>query len=182
MTEFIILPGIGGSGETHWQSHWEMGNPQMRRFRPRDWDRPDLDDWLAALDRAVAAANGPPVLVAHSLACLLVIHWQRASSLPIAGAFLVAVPDPDSPAFPTEAAAFAKTPVGDLRCPSLIVASSDDPYGTLDHAHAKAGEWGSRIVEIGPVGHINGQSGLGAWPEGLALLTAFAQQTMRAGA
>jgi hypothetical protein len=146
----------------------------MRRFQPKNWNQPDLGDWIAALDRAVGAAATPPLLVAHSLACLLVAHWQRASSLSVAGALLVAVPDPESDAFPTEAATFADTPKGRLRLPSLIVASSDDPYGKIDYAHARAVEWGSGIVEAGALGHINGQSRLGDWASGQALLIAFA--------
>jgi len=174
MADIVILPGIGGSGETHWQTHWEKANPRIRRFQPKNWDHPDLGDWIAALDRAVGAAATPPLLVAHSLACLLVAHWQRASSLSVAGAFLVAVPDPESDAFPTGAATFADTPKGRLRFPSLIIASSDDPYGKIDYAHARAVEWGSGIVEAGALGHINGRSRLEDWPSGLALLMAFA--------
>jgi predicted alpha/beta hydrolase family esterase len=37
-----------------------------------------------------------------------------------------------------------------------------------------AGDWGAAITEIGPRGHINGESGLGDWPEGLALLRGLA--------
>lgn len=33
-----------------------------------------------------------------------------------------------------------------------------------------AADWGSRLVEVGPQGHINGASGLGAWEEGRRLL------------
>ena len=174
MADIVILPGIGGSGETHWQSHWEKANSRMRRFEPMNWEQPDLDDWTAALDRAVGAATEPPLLVAHSLACLLVAHWQRVSSLSVVGAFLVAVPDPESDAFPAEAAPFAHTPKGKFRFPSLIIASSDDPYGKLDYARTTAIQWGSGIVEAGALGHINGRSGLEDWPGGLALLTAFA--------
>ena len=174
MADIVILPGIGGTGETHWQSHWEKANSRMRRFEPMNWEQPDLDEWIAALDRAVGAATEPPLLVAHSLACLLVAHWQRVSSLSVVGAFLVAVPDPESDAFPAEAAPFAHTPKGKFRFPSLIIASSDDPYGKLDYARTTAIQWGSGIVEAGALGHINGRSGLEDWPGGLALLTAFA--------
>src|SRR5258706_14252545 len=106
MTDFIILPGIGGSDERHWQTRWERANPRMRRFSPQSWDRPDLEDWMAALDAAVAEAAAPPVLVAHSLACLLVAHWQGGARHPIQGAFLVAVPDPGSAGFPALARGF----------------------------------------------------------------------------
>jgi predicted alpha/beta hydrolase family esterase len=33
--------------------------------------------------------------------------------------------------------------------------------------------WGSRFVEIGDVGHINADSGIGDWPEGYALFEEF---------
>lgn len=117
MTSIIILPGIGGSGEAHWQTLWEEQDPRMQRFRPTNWDEPDLTDWISALERSVAAAPAPPVLVAHSLACLLVAHWQQASALPVAGAFLVAVPDPQAAAFPNEAKGFANPPTEALRFP-----------------------------------------------------------------
>ena len=173
MTNIIILPGIGGSDSTHWQSHWKKKHPQIRRFKPRSWDHPDLADWTNALEVAVGASEEPPLLVAHSLACLLVAHWQAASSLSVAGAFLVAVPDPASASFPREAAEFGGSPAGRLRFPTIIVASTNDPYGTVDYARAKAVEWGSRLVEVGAVGHINGQSGLEEWPSGFDLFMAF---------
>ena len=177
MVEMIIVPGIGGSGELHWQTRWEDANPQWHRLRPTDWNRPELDDWIAALDRAVGAARRPPLLVAHSLGCLLVAHWQRASTPPVAGAFLVAVPNPEAPAFPVEATSFANPPPTEFRFPSLIVASADDPYGTVDYARGRANRWGSGIVEVGELGHINEASGLGDWPQGKLLLAAFAAGT-----
>jgi uncharacterized protein len=174
MTDIIILPGIGGSGEKHWQTRWEKADPRYQRFAPADWDRPDLKDWIEALDRAVGGASKPPLLVAHSLACLLVAHWQQASIAPVAGAFLVAVPNPQAPAFPTEAASFANPPSRKFRFPSLVIASANDPYGMVEYARGRATQWGSGIVEVGELGHINETSGLEDWPQGKALLTAFA--------
>lgn len=173
MLDIIILPGIGGSGQSHWQTRWENTNSRMRRFQPSDWDLPDLTDWISALDRAISAATSPPLLVAHSLACLLVAHWQCVSSCSIAGAFLVAVPDPESDVFPIEANSFTNPPTQKFRFPSLIVASTNDPYGTVNYSRRRAGQWGSGVVEIGSFGHINGQSGLEDWPYGMSLLTSF---------
>ena len=177
MVEIITVPGIGGSGELHWQSRWEAANPRWRRLQPRDWDHPELDDWIAALDRAVAAAEKPPLLVAHSLGCLLVAHWQRISSAKVAGAFLVAVPNPEAPAFPVEAASFTDPPRTGFRFPSLIVASANDPYGAVEYARASASQWGGGFVEVGELGHINEASKLDDWPQGKTLLTAFAAGT-----
>ncbi len=177
MTDFIHLPGIGNSGPGHWQSRWERANPAIRRFAPASWQAPDLADWIAALDHAVRAAPRPPVLVAHSLACLLVVHWQRVSDLPIRGAFLVAVPDPASAVFPAQAAGFAGAPRAPLRFPARVVASTDDPYGTSGYARTCATAWGAALTVIGAAGHINEQSGLGDWPEGQALLADFVRDT-----
>lgn len=174
MTDIIILPGIGGSGERHWQTIWERSDPSMRRFQPADWDAPDLGDWLNALDRAVAQSKTPPILVAHSLACLLVAHWSPRSALPVAGAFLVSVPDPEGPAFPrADAASFVDPPRQPLRFPSLVVASGNDPYGPVAWQMGRAKDWGSRFVDVGEHGHINAASGLDAWPVGRDLLDDF---------
>lgn len=134
--EYLILPGYGGSGPGHWQSLWESGDPAFRRVQQRDWDQPDRGEWEARLDAAVAESALPKVLVAHSLACLLVVHWARGASADarsrVRGALLVAPVDPRSPAFPPEARGFGPVPQAALPFASLIVASSDDPYGTLE--------------------------------------------------
>lgn len=177
MSEIIVLPGIGGSGPAHWQSLWEASDSRMHRFAPASWDEPALDDWIAALDEAVVQAmartDEPPLLVAHSLACLLVAHWSARSALPVRGAFLVAPPDPAGPSFPLEAASFANPPISPLRFPAVVVASSDDPYGPLDFARQRAEQWGSTFVEAGTLGHINAASGLGAWAWGRDQLDRF---------
>ncbi|WP_180900710.1 RBBP9/YdeN family alpha/beta hydrolase [Martelella soudanensis] len=173
MTSFITLPGIGGSGETHWQSHWEAADPCFARFRPSDWDKPVLADWRLALERQIDSARSPPVLVAHSLACLLVAHAAEQIAGRISGAFLVAVPDPGSAAFPAAAAGFANPPRRPLPFPALIIASANDPYAAPDHVRTRAKEWKAGLVEVGACGHINGASGLGAWAQGRMLMDAF---------
>ncbi len=169
----LLLPGIGGSGPDHWQSWWERTDPGMTRFTPSDWEHPELADWCEALDRAVEALDRPPILVAHSLACLLVAHWAAARGTPVAGAMLVAVPDPSGSAFPAEARSFAQVPDQPLGFPSLIVASANDPYATVDYSERRARQWGSRLIALGPLGHINAGSNLGDWPEGRGILASF---------
>ncbi len=176
MTEIILLPGYGNSGPDHWQSHWERRERTIRRFRPTDWDRPDLDDWIRALDRAIAETRTPPVLVAHSLSCLLVPHWAARAGVRthrVAGAFLVAPPDPTAPVFPASAANFAAAPMLPLPFPALVIASVDDPYGSVLHARTCATSWNAGFVEAEARGHINAASGIGAWVEGMRLLSAF---------
>jgi predicted alpha/beta hydrolase family esterase len=174
----IILPGIGGSGEAHWQTRWERADRSFQRFQPGNWDHPELEDWIAALDQAVAAQAEPPLLVAHSLACLLVAHWAARGGPAVRGALLVALPDPDGPAFPAEAASFREPPGAPLPFPALVIASTDDPYGSIGHAQQRAAAWRAGLVVPGALGHINGASGLGDWPLGLMLLEGFAAGTL----
>jgi predicted alpha/beta hydrolase family esterase len=166
----LVLPGIGNSGPAHWQSLWQALLPNARRVAQRDWDHPVREAWVDALEAAVRECGDDVVLVAHSLGCLQLAHWAAATSCRIRGALLVAPPDPQGTAFPVEAVGFGPLPLARFAFASIVVASSDDPYGSIDHARRCAQAWGSRLVEIGPAGHVNASSGLGDWPQGRALL------------
>lgn len=169
----LILPGIQGSGPGHWQSLWERQDPRVRRVHQRDWDAPELEDWLQALEAAVAGAGEPVVLAAHSLGCLLTAHWAARSRLRVRGALLVAPPDPAGPGFPRAAESFARLPERALPFASVVVASRDDPYGSQEFARRQAAVWNSEFVDLGARGHINADSGLGDWPEGRARVQAL---------
>jgi predicted alpha/beta hydrolase family esterase len=168
----FVLPGLGGSGPAHWQTAWETSEPACTRVEQRDWDRPQLDEWLRAVEAALSGADEPVVLVAHSLACVLVAHgagrpgWGR-----VAGALLVAPADVESPAHtPPETHGFAPIPRRALPFPATVIASRNDPYVALERARHLAGAWGATFVDAGALGHINAASELGDWPEGRRLL------------
>lgn len=166
----LVLPGFGDSGPHHWQTLWESRHPHWRRVSLGQWDAPVCADWVATLDETVRRCVVPPVLVAHSLACLLVAHWAGQSPALIHAAFLVAVPEAGSAGFPPTAQGFTPVPMRRLPFASMVVASRNDPVGSLTHAQRCAAAWGSRFVDIGEAGHINADSHLGEWPAGLALL------------
>lgn len=174
MVTTLILPGLYDSGPEHWQSHWERVDPRCRRVVQADWETPLCADWAARLDAAIAAHDGPVVLVAHSSSCAMVAHWARGAAparcAKVRGALLVAPSDPEGPRFPPGPTGFAPVPRRPLPFPSIVVASADDEYVTPETARAYAAAWGSRLVEIGPCGHVNSASGLGMWPTGYALL------------
>lgn len=179
----LVLPGWQNSGPQHWQSRWERLHG-FRRVEQHDWMRPLRGDWTARLEevvlahRAEAGAGAGLVLVAHSLGCQLVAAWAAHSrhTERVAAALLVAPPDTEREDMPPQL--FNWRPIVRERLPfaSLVVASSNDPYCALPRAERMAADWGAAIVEIGARGHINGESGLGDWPEGLALLRALANE------
>jgi predicted alpha/beta hydrolase family esterase len=167
----LILPGIGNSGPLHWQSIWERSHPEFVRVQQRDWDNPVCEEWVAVIEEAVKRDGPDVVLVAHSLACLAVAHWAAAKPhSPIKAALLVAILNSKGPNFPVEARGFSGTPTEPFSFRSIVVVSDDDPYGSPEHAERLAAAWGSCVVHTGNRGHINANSGLGAWPEGYDLL------------
>ena len=169
----LLLPGWLDSGPGHWQTRWQERHG-FARVEQHDWQRPLRGDWCARLEEVVLAqpAGRPLLLAAHSLGCLLVAWWAAHSrSTPrVAGALLVAPPDTEREDMPPNL--FNWRPIARQKLPfaSVAVVSSDDPYCAPPRAQAMAQAWGSELLEIGARGHINGESGLGDWPEGIALL------------
>ncbi|WP_123703865.1 alpha/beta hydrolase [Curtobacterium sp. PhB130] len=177
---WVIVPGIWNSDPEHWQSRWQAERAGAAvRIAPTSWSEPDPDDWSAAIDRAIATVDAPPVLVAHSLGVLAVAGWLgaddgRNDDGRIAGAFLVAPPDPEAPGFPVAAAGFA-VPDRAVATPTLVVVSDDDPYCTSERAEEMAARLGADVRRIGSHGHVNIASGVGDWPDGRALLEEFSR-------
>jgi predicted alpha/beta hydrolase family esterase len=196
-TPILILPGYADSDPDHWQSHWERADPACRRVVQNDWLEPRLADWLATLDRYIRECAAPPVLVAHSLACALVAHWaareiegrhgfagaSRAGGhfgAPhlVKSALLVAPADVESSErTPDEVRGFAPIPLVTLPFASVVVASTDDPFVSLDRAETFARAWGSRLVTVPDAGHVNAAAGYGPWPEGRKLLRDLLETT-----
>jgi predicted alpha/beta hydrolase family esterase len=167
----LLLPGWLDSGPTHWQSRWEALHGDGR-VQQDDWQWPKRGDWMARLDEVILESDRPTVLVAHSLGCHLVAAWaaHSAHTMRVKAALLVAVPDTERDDMPPNL--FNWRPIVRERLPfaSLVVISSDDPYGSPERAAQLASDWGSASFSIGDRGHINGDSGLTDWPQGRALL------------
>ena len=91
----------------------------------------------------------------------------------VAGAFLVAPSDVEAPGYPVEGRSFDRMALQALPFQSIVVASTNDEYVSMDRARAFAAAWGSRLVVISNAGHINAASGYGPWPESEQLLMEF---------
>jgi len=178
----LIVPGLYNSGPDHWQSHWERELPNAQRVEQQDWERPLLGDWTISLAEAVRQNPGA-ILVAHSLGCALICHLaQVTGGRGVGGAMLVAPADVnrEGPAGRL-LVGFSPIPRQRLPFPSLVVASRDDPYVEIDRAEAFARSWGSEFVDLGRAGHINVDSGHGAWIKGRTLLRNLAQRVEAEG-
>jgi uncharacterized protein len=172
-TGILLVPGWNGSGPGHWQRIWQSRFPHAQVLEQNDWEQPKLDDWLEKLERAVRDSLRPLILVGHSLGSSLIAHWSNRSRYVdrVRGALLVAPPWLDhSASLPPQLRDFAPVPPKELRFPSWLVASKNDPYLPLPLARCLARSCGSKFVDAGPAGHINVASGHGEWPQGEFLL------------
>lgn len=180
MVGYVVVPGIGGSDDAHWQTRWEQRwGADSVRIEPRSWSHPELPDWVEAIERAVTMAeaqNDEIALVAHSLGCWAVSTWlQQAADRRVRGVLLVAPPDPTGDAFPAVAApTFVSVVARPLPCRSVVVASTDDPYCDVRTARKYASSWGSDVEVVGERGHLNSASALGDWAQGWEALERLA--------
>lgn len=181
--DILIVPGWSSSGADHWQSRWARTLKTARRIEQENWVEPEREAWVGRIIETAVESTRPVVLVAHSLGVAAVAHMaQRIPKGFLSGAFLVAPADVDNAAdwpdteglkLDGSASGFAPLPLDPLPFPSVLVASSNDPYCSLARSQALAQAWGSTLVEAGEAGHINGASGHGPWPEGVLRFGAF---------
>lgn len=170
----LLLPGWQNSGPEHWQSRWQALHGD-RRVEQDDWFWPRRGDWMARLEEVLLAADQPCWLVAHSLGCQLVAAWAAHSRHldRVRGALLVAPPDVERADIPPQLHGWRPIARARLVFPATVVISTDDAYCSPERGSAFAADWGAGLVVAGPRGHLNGESGLGDWPEGRALLAAL---------
>ena len=174
MTLYLTVPGITNSSENHWQSRWEREWPdRFRRIEQAEWNTPKVEDWIAKIESDVQAARPEiVVLIAHSLGCIAAAHWSRKYGTRIKGALLVAPSDCETEKYrgTFDSKGFDPVPLDRLPFRSVVVASTNDEWVSLERAKQFADEWGSEFVDVGEKGHINPGSGYGDWDEGLELL------------
>lgn len=171
--DVLIVPGLDGSGEGHWQSQWKKllvrQGVFVRSVEQDNWVSPDLMTWKKTLESSVNLCTRPVLVIAHSLGALLTVHCV---DLKIAGALLVA------PADAEEARAsdrirvrdFAPLPQAAVRFPSVLATSDNDEWLSPARARFMAHCWGAELFPAGRVGHIGNRENLGIWREGFRAL------------
>ena len=177
----LIVPGLRDHVEQHWQTLLAKELPCSVTVPPLEENKLSCQARLDAIDQALQGIEGPVLIVAHSAGCMMVAHWaQRQNNAhlgQILGAVLAAPADVETqmPAgYPTKdmlaANGWAPIPRQPLPFPSVLAASSNDPLTALERARRFAQDWGSELVELGPVGHLNPASGHGPWPMAAKLI------------
>lgn len=151
----------------------------MERVVQEDWNGGTRDQWVNTLDRYVQSSDKPVLFVAHSLGSIAVSHWSKAHRGPVAGALLVAPTDVEAEwvASGSVYEGFRPICLEPLPFSTVLVASTDDPFVSVDRARTFASAWGSKLHIVGPLGHIGSDSKLGFWSEGRHLLEEIIQES-----
>jgi predicted alpha/beta hydrolase family esterase len=179
----LIVPGLRDHVEQHWQTLLAGRLPRVREVPPMGREDLDCAARVEAIERAVAAIGGPVILVAHSGGVITVAHWAARSRAqrPIRGALLAVPPDFETPmpdGYPTkaalDAAGWLPVPRRPLPFPSIVAASRNDPLARFARVEQLARDWGSRLIDLGEVGHLNPASGFGEWPQAESLIRVLA--------
>jgi predicted alpha/beta hydrolase family esterase len=174
----VLMPGLRGHVEDHWQTRLAATLPNARTVPPLGRTEPSLQDRLTLLDRTVADVQGPVVIVAHSAGVLATVHWAagyRGSN--VVGA-LLATPPALASELPGEYPSIRRLrdhgwlpiPRQPLPFPSIVATSDDDALGNPVRVRALAKSWRSRLHPLGAVGHLNPASGYGDWPGAVPLI------------
>ncbi|MFC9788162.1 RBBP9/YdeN family alpha/beta hydrolase [Rhodococcus sp. NPDC127528] len=173
----VIVPGLRDHVADHWQTLLAAKLDRVRTVPPLEHDKLSLAARVAALDAVLADVHGPVVLVAHSAGCMITVHWAQRPTRPIQGALLATPADLEQPlpeGYPTfeDLASHGWHPIprGRLPFPTIVAASDNDPLGGHRRIAGMAETWGSRLVDLGDVGHLNPASGYGYWPQAEELL------------
>ena len=173
MIHTVIVPGVGGSPEQHWQSWLQHQLMSCSRVQQHDWNNPILDHWVNSLTKIVSEINQPIQIVAHSFGCLTSIAaLNRFPELAIKVRKLILV----APANPLRFAkqGFAKNSIESyatyfhqlkLNTPTDMIISENDPWLCFEDAQILAQAWKVKARNLGSVGHINIESGFGPFPE-----------------
>jgi len=181
MPTILIVPGLRDHVPAHWQTLLEQKLTNAISVPRMERDKLSCASWVAKLDESLAGIAGPVILVAHSAGVMIVAHWAKQHRRPIAGALLAAPPDFESPlpeGYPTQEVlrenGWLPTPRQPLPFPTIVGASTNDPLGRYERVEALAQAWGSKLVNLGNVGHLNPASGYGEWPQAEALIRELA--------
>jgi len=167
----LMVPGLRDHVAEHWQTLLQARLPKAASVPPLEHDKLSCAARVAALDAALAKIDGPVILVAHSAGVMITVHWARRHGRKIHGALLAAPADLETPlpeGYPTFDAlvqnGWLAIPREPLPFPSIVGASRNDPLARFERVQGLAKAWGSRLVDLGEVGHLNPAAGFGAWP------------------
>ena len=159
---YLILHGYQSSGPGHWQT-WlagrlRSGDAIVHYPDLPDADAPQLSSWLEALAGELDSIGEAPIVVCHSLACVLWLHHAAAGGAPAERVLLVAPPSPGG--VPEMLHGFF---------PGAVAGAVQRSAGVLGQRPVLPGARRHALLPGPPTccpgqGHFNPDAGYGPWP------------------
>ncbi|WP_423194563.1 RBBP9/YdeN family alpha/beta hydrolase [Cupriavidus sp. H18C2] len=185
-TTVLIVPGLRDHVAEHWQTLLQndllAARKKVAAVPPLDHDKLSCAARMVALDKALLAIDGPVLLACHSAGVMIAAHWarhlyHRVPQGKVIGALLATPADLETPlpaGYPDrtslEFGGWLPIPREPLPFPTIVAASRNDPLASYERAAGMACDWGSELVDLGKVGHLNPAAGFGPWPGATELL------------
>ena len=164
----LLLHGWGGSDYPHWQS-WlageiakDYGKVSFLKFS--NFNTPKLDVWMSELQAELKDFQ-PDIVICHSLANTLWFHLCNTTEIQaVEKLYLIAPPSLTCTTQEIQEFFPLKAPKNLYAKEVLLVTSTNDPYLTQEEAQELQQSLHVRMEVIQNGGHININSGYGAWP------------------
>ncbi|WP_010111142.1 alpha/beta hydrolase [Acinetobacter sp. P8-3-8] len=173
----LIIPGLRDHVADHWQTLLQAKLENVRSVPPLETDKLNCEKRVEAIQAQLEQIEGPVILVAHSAGVLMTVHWAAKYQHDIQGALLVTPPDltknwpanyPSADTLRNEG--WDPLPNQVLPFSSIVVASTNDHLASLIAVEEMAKRWGSQLLNLGAVGHMNPAAGFGSWPQAEQLI------------
>lgn len=168
MKNVLILYGWQGSDAPHWQD-WLYHALKQRGYNvsfPQlsDNQRPDKEIWMREAKEAFDTVQ-PQIVITHSMGNTLWFHLCNAGLVGEVEQLLMVAPPRDLSEFEAVKSFFPVEYPKDLHAKhKILVCSDNDPYMSLEESHALAKRLDTELLILENAGHINSESGYGAWP------------------
>ena len=177
-TTVLFVPGLRSSVAVQRAALVARDQPRVHTVAVPPGSELDLTARIEALEREARKVDGPLHLVTHGTGALVAAHWAQRTRRPVTAALLAAPPDFERPlpaGYPSlaqlEAAGWLPVPGTPLPFTSIVAASRNDPLASFLRVAALAARWGSRLLDLGNVGHLEPAAANRPWPRGGELLT-----------
>lgn len=173
----VIVPGVGGSDASHWQTWLQDYLDDSSRVVQQDWNHPVLDQWVDRFYQHIRKINRPVQIVAHSFGCLTTIAALNQYPILRRWVHSILLVAPANPVrFSTHGFATPQENLANtfkqfaIYVPALMVVSENDPWLNYATALEYAKIWDIPHVNQGYAGHINVASGYGKWTQVLSYM------------
>jgi hypothetical protein len=172
MSKAILIHGWEGTPQDEWfpwvgkelaAKGWEVITPAMPHTK-----NPKLSEWMEVLESL--SPDKDTLLVGHSLANSLILHYLEKSNVKIKGAVMVAAWDwlmEDVKEFHKTffAAPFNYNAILEKQIPLFIVNSTTDPWIDLERSKPLAKKIGADFITMKDAGHFMARDGYTKFPQ-----------------